>query len=160
MYIRLTILKQLPILNFENVDNNLKKLIVNSVLELTYTAYDMKLFAEEVCAELYSQANRQGGFQLDPFFWDECRRFLIRCELDAAYFHLYGVEREDVDYIMETFPIVKKKDERKYGEYRTKRVILECYDAMAKAMKTGRPYQTILDPPPADPSIAHPAKET
>jgi len=56
---------------------------------------------------------------------------------------------------METFPIVKRKDEQKYGEYRTKLVILECYDAMAEAMKTGRPYQTILDPPPADPRVAH-----
>ena len=63
---------------------------------------------------------------------------------------MYGINREDVDYIMETFPIVKRKDAKKYGEYRTKRVILECYDAMAEAIKTGRPYQTILDPPPAD----------
>ena len=46
-------------------------------------------------------------------------------------------------------------DEQKYGEYRTKRVILECYDGMAEAMKTGRPYQTILDPPPADPRVTH-----
>jgi len=60
-----------------------------------------------------------------------------------------------VDYIMETFPIVKRKDEQKYGEYRTKRVILECYDAMENAIRTGRPYQTILDPPPADPRVAH-----
>ena len=49
------------------------------------------------------------------------------------------------------------KDEQKYGEYRTKRVILECYDAMAEAIKTGWPYQTILDPPPADPRVAHPS---
>ena len=41
-------------------------------------------------------------------------------------------------------------------EYRTDRVILECHDAMAEAMRTGRPYQTILDPPPADPRVAHP----
>ncbi len=41
------------------------------------------------------------------------------------------------------------------GEYLTKRVILECYDAMAEAMKSGRSYQTILDPPPADPCLAH-----
>jgi len=60
---------------------------------------------------------------------------------------------------METFPIVKRKDEQKYGEYRTKRVILECYDAMADAMKTGRSYQTILDPPPADHRLAHSPKE-
>jgi hypothetical protein len=66
--------------------------------------------------------------------WDEERRFQLRCELDAAFFHLYGVERDDVDYIMETFPIVKRKDEQRYGEYRTKRVILELYDQYAAAM--------------------------
>ena len=53
--------------------------------------------------------------------------------------------------------------EQKYCEYRTKQVILECYDAMAEAMaeamKTGRPYQTILDPSPADPRVAHSPKE-
>ena len=59
---------------------------------------------------------------------------------------------------MKTFPIVKCEDEQKYGDYRTKRVILACYDAMAEAMKTGRPYQTILDPPPADPRVANPPK--
>ena len=41
-----------------------------------------------------------------------------------------------MDYITETFHIVKRKDEQKYGEYRTKRLILECYDAMAEVMKT------------------------
>ena len=47
----------------------------------------------------------------------------MRCELDALYFHLYGIERDDVAYIMDTFPIVKRKDEAAHGEYRTKRVI-------------------------------------
>ena len=83
---------------------------------------------------------------------------MLRCELDAAYFHLYGIQRNDVDYIMETFPIVKRKDEQQYGEYRTKRVILEIYDAMAEAIKSGESYQTRLDPPPADPCVAHPPK--
>ena len=41
---------------------------------------------------------------------------------------------------------------------RTKRVILECYDAMAEVMKTGRAYKTIIDPPPADPRVIHPLK--
>ena len=31
----------------------------------------------------------------------------MRAEVDAAFFHLYGIERDDVDYIMETFPVVK-----------------------------------------------------
>ncbi|MGC4122842.1 MAG: hypothetical protein QM765_51375 [Myxococcales bacterium] len=57
---------------------------------------------------------------------------------------------------MDTFPIVRKNDDKAHGEYRTKRVILEVYDAMAEAARTGKPYQTRLDPPPADPRVAHP----
>ncbi|MFW0786138.1 DNA methyltransferase [Gordonia sp. CPCC 206044] len=72
---------------------------------------------------------------------DDHRRAL-RAELDAACFHLYGIERYDVDYIMNTFPIVKRKDEAEFGEYRTKRLILEIYDAMTEAEATGRPYQS------------------
>jgi hypothetical protein len=47
---------------------------------------------------------------------------------------------------METFPIVKRKDEAAYGEYRTKRLILESYDAMAEAIASGRPFLSRLDP--------------
>lgn len=136
------------------------------LLELTYTAWHLELYA------------RDCGYYGPPFRWNEKRRRLIRCELDAAFFHLYlgreeewqekgspklleyfPIPRDAVDYVMETFPIVKRRDEDKYGEYRTKRVILECYDAMAEAMRTGRPYQTILDPPPADPRLAHPPRD-
>jgi len=112
--------------------------IAPRVLELTYTAYDLRGFAEDC------------GYSGEPFRWDEARRFLLRCELDAAYFHLYGIAREDVDYILDTFPIVRRKDEARHGEYRTKRMILEIYDEMQQAMTTGQPYQTRLDPPPAN----------
>jgi hypothetical protein len=80
---------------------------------------------------------------------------LLRCELDAAFFHLYGIGREDADYIMETFPIVRDNDEDAHGEYRTKRVILEIYDRIQDAIDAGVSYQTVLDPPPADPRVAH-----
>ena len=118
------------------------------ILELTYTTWDLQPFAQDC------------GYDGPPFRWDEERRFLLRCELDAAYFHLYGIARDDVDYIMDTFPIVKRKDEAAHGEYRTKRVILEIYDAMQQAIESGEPYQTLLDPPPADPRVAHPPRET
>jgi len=111
--------------------------ITRRVLELSYTAVDLKGFAEEL------------GYVDEPFAWDESRRFLLRCELDAAFFHLYGIAREDVDYIMETFPIVRRRDGLAHGEYRTKRVILELYDAMERAAGGGEPYRTPLDPPPA-----------
>ena len=65
-----------------------------------------------------------------------------------------------MDYIMETFPIVKRKDEKQYGEYRTKRVILEIYDEMRRAMETGVPYRTRLEPLPADPTVAHVPRES
>jgi len=73
---------------------------------------------------------------------------LLQFELDAAFLHLYGVSRDDARYLLETFSIVRRKDEARYGEYRTMRLILEVYDAMAKATETGEPYQTVLDPPP------------
>lgn len=57
--------------------------------------------------------------------------------------------------MMETFPIVKRRDEQRYREYRTKRVILEIYGAMQQAMETGEPYKTRLEPPPADRAVAH-----
>ncbi|MBU3749524.1 MAG: hypothetical protein FGM52_03590 [Mycobacterium sp.] len=77
--------------------------------------------------------------------WVGVDRDSIRAELDAAFFHLYGIERNDVDYIMETFPIVKRKDIAEHGEYRTKRMILEIYDAMAEAEKCGVPYRSPFD---------------
>ncbi|WP_068396372.1 Eco57I restriction-modification methylase domain-containing protein [Kribbia dieselivorans] len=55
----------------------------------------------------------------------------LRAELDALMFHLFGVSRADADYIMETFPIVKRNDMKAYGEYRTKRLVLDAYDRLA-----------------------------
>jgi len=132
------------------------------VLELTYTTWDLKPFAKDC------------GYNGSPFIWDDERRFQIRCELDAAFFHLYLGTEEDwkeegtpalldhfptprhaVDYIMDTFPITKRKEEQKHGEYHTKNQILEIYDKITGSVRTGHSYQTILNPPPADPSVAH-----
>jgi hypothetical protein len=116
------------------------------VLELTYTAWDLEPFA------------RDCGYEGPPFRWDEARRFLLRCELDAAFFHLYGINRDDTAYILDTFPIVKRKDIAAHGSYRTQETILKIYDALAEAQRTSQPYQTLLNPPPADPAVAHPPK--
>src|SRR5712691_2698075 len=53
---------------------------------------------------------------------------------NTACFHLYGIERAHVDDMLETFPIVKRKDEQAHGKYRTKRVLLDIYDAMQQAI--------------------------
>lgn len=146
------IIKQLPVSNPIDINKSTLSFVVPRVIELVYTAYDIKPFAEDC------------GYDGLPFKWDENRRFIIRCELDAAFFHLYGIARDDVDYIMETFPIVKRKDEASYGTYRTKEKILEIYDKMAQVSvenAAGLPsdreatvYQTRLDPPPGPPMDA------
>jgi hypothetical protein len=84
--------------------------------------------------------------------WDPARRELIRAELDAAMFHVYGLSREDADFVMETFSTLKRKNEATHGEYRTKRIILEIYDAMQRAVDSGVPYEPIVDLPPLETS--------
>ncbi len=116
------------------------------VLELIWTADDMSDFATDC------------GDEGEPFRWDSDRRAALRVELDAHMFHLYKLSRSDVDYIMDTFPIVKRKDEAAYGEYRTKRLILEAYDAMQLALDTDVPYTSTLNPPPGQ-GPRHPARE-
>lgn len=83
---------------------------------------------------------------------------MMRCELDALFFHLHDVARDAASDVMDAFPIVRRRDEEQSGEYLTKRVILEIYDEIADAMRTGQPYRTRLDPPPAEPRVAHIAK--
>jgi hypothetical protein len=132
--------KQTPVPGPSDADTNF---LAPRVLELTYTATDLAGFAADL------------GYSEPPFRWDPERRALIRAELDAAMFRVYGVQRDDVDYIMETFPIVKRRDEDRFGEYRTKRLILERYDAIVAADAAGVLYETPLDPPPGDPRAAH-----
>jgi hypothetical protein len=151
------VVKQLPAVLPNMITSAFQINICNAVLELTYTAYDMKPFAEDVWKELHPDPTLRPPLP-EPFCWDEERRFKIRCELDALYFHLYGINRDDADYILETFPSVKRKDIARYGEYRTKNLILEIYDAMQRAKETGQPYQTVLDPPSVDPWVTHPLK--
>ena len=53
------------------------------------------------------------------------------------------------------FPIVRRRDEEKHGgDYRTKRVILEIYDEMLRATRTGETYRSRLTPPPRPQSAA------
>ncbi|MFI9415589.1 Eco57I restriction-modification methylase domain-containing protein [Streptomyces werraensis] len=117
--------------------------ITPRILELCYTAQDIMPFARDL------------GENGPSFRWDETRRQIIRAELDSLFFHLYGVTREDADYILDTFPIVRRKDEAKYGTYRTKELILAEYDRMAAAGLTlgnplvdGENYTSTLTPPP------------
>ena len=112
-------LKQLPVIPPRCYSPPLLDFIRPRVLELTYTAWDLQPFARDL------------GYAGPPFVFDAERRFWLRCELDALYFHLYGISRDDAAYILDSFPIVKRKDEAAYGDYRSQRVILQLYDELA-----------------------------
>ena len=124
------IVKQLPFLSPGVYTPADRQYIVPRVVELTYTAYDLKPFAEDM------------GYHGEPFRWDEDRRALLRAELDAYYARLYGLTRDELRYILdpkdvygpdfpgETFRVLKEKEERLYGEYRTRRLVLEAWDRM------------------------------
>jgi hypothetical protein len=106
----------------------------HACLELTYTSHDMTGFAMDA------------GYSGPPFRWDPERRAILRAELDAAFFHLYGLDADDTAYILDTFPVLRDKEVRQFGEYRTRRLVLERYAALATAIATRTPY---LPPLPA-----------
>lgn len=124
------IVKQLPIIPPDWYTTEDIEYISSRVLELVYTAYDMKPFAEDM------------GYHGEPFVWDEDRRAKLRAELDAKYAKLYGLTRDELRYILdpadvygedfpsETFRVLKNNEMKKYGEYRTRRLVLEAWDSM------------------------------
>jgi hypothetical protein len=150
--------------------------LASRALELTFTGWDLATFGSECgwdgppfrwneerrfqmqCEldaaffRLYLPADKHGDWH-SAVKSDGCSSDEVGQRLQELRRH-FPTPRDAVDYIMDTFPIVRRKDEGRYGEYRTKRVILEIYDAMQAAVCTGQPYQTVLDPPPGPPVAA------
>ncbi len=126
------IVKQLPVLPPERYleeawpGKRYAELVVPLVLELTYTADDMRGFALDL------------GYEGAPFVWDEERRHCLKCELDAIFAHMYGFDRADLGYILDapppgaTFPTLKRNEMKEFGEYRTKRYVLEAFDWLVR----------------------------
>ncbi|MCX4390539.1 N-6 DNA methylase [Micromonospora peucetia] len=92
------VIKQLPALPPELLSIH-SSFLEPRILELVYTAHDMAFFARDI------------GDDGAPFRWNEERRAVIRAELDGLFFHLYGIARDDVNYIMNTFTVLRRKDE-------------------------------------------------
>lgn len=123
-------LKQFPVLPPAFYTVQRLDFIVPRVLELTYTSHSLAPFARDL------------GYDGPPFGWDEDRRALLRAELDAFYARAYGLDRDELRYILdpadvkgpdypsETFRVLKEKEIRQHGEYRTRRLVLEAWDRM------------------------------
>ena len=119
----LTSLEQLPVIAPGDYDRRFgettaRELVRDHVLRLTYTAHDMAPFARDL------------GYDGPPFTWDEEERRHLRARLDALYFHLYGLDRDDAEYVMGTFCIVRKQDEKEFGSYRTRDLVLAYMNAL------------------------------
>ena len=118
------LLEQLPVIAPADYDlqfgnKTARDLVRDHVLRLTYTAHDMAPFARDL------------GYDGSPFIWDEEERRHLRARLDALYFHLYGLSREDAAYVLSTFPIVQREDDATFGKYRTRDLILSYMNALA-----------------------------
>lgn len=150
MNIKFFVLEQVPVLTPEKLAHEALWLgtkpvdwLTPRLLELCYTNVELEAFARDL------------GFEGEPFTWGVDRRPLIQAEIDAAILHLYGLSREQVDWVLDSFTVLRKYEERDHGEFRTKRLVLTAYDAMAEARASGTVYQTTLSPPPADTSLCH-----
>jgi hypothetical protein len=63
--------------------------------------------------------------------WDEADRAELMAELDAAYFHLYGIDRDDAEYILSTFKGIHDDRPLVTGGESTAQLILNKYDEFA-----------------------------
>jgi hypothetical protein len=176
-HLTFNVLNQLPVLPPQTYNRADTEFITSRVIDLVYTAWDIKPFADDVWRgadeNLRDLIRRQweenkaatgghewnppewadiaeDGIPLPPFKWDEERRAQIRAELDAYYALLYGLTRDELRYILdpkdvygpdfpgETFRVLKEKEEKRFGEYRTRRLVLEAYDRLAKDFELRR----------------------
>lgn len=139
------IVKQLPVLRPEQIDEVNQWQLVKRVAELTYFNHDMDEFAKDLSAELSQEQNEELGNRLikqEPWVFDEPRRAQLQAEIDAIVAKLYGLNDEELRYILdpedifgagcihETFRVLKNNEIKEFGEYRTKRLVLEAWDKL------------------------------
>ena len=138
----ISFVKQFPILSPEQIPESIRPAIIHRVAELCYFNHDLDGWATELYEELTDELKLelpQLGEQ-QPWVYNPERRALLQAELDAIFAHLYGLSTEDLRYILdpedvcgegcinETFRVLKSNEIRQYGEYRTKRLVLEAWN--------------------------------
>ncbi len=132
VHLNFFIVEQLPFLPPDAYDDRcpwqppqkLEKWISDRVLKLSCTADDMRALGE-AC-----------GMKNPVHKWKPTERATLLAELDAAYFLLYGIKRDDVEYILSTFTGTRRRDETETGTFRTSELVLHAYDDLAGACST------------------------
>lgn len=154
--------KQFPVLPPHYYEEERMDFVLSRVLELSYTSNSMAAFARDL------------GYEGPPFAWDDERRATLRAELDAWYACAYGLSRDELRYILdpadvmgpdypsETFRVLKKNELRKFGEYRTQRLILAAWERMERGeLQKPEPYQrSLITSPPARAPFLRPTEIT
>lgn len=137
------IIRQVPLLNIDKMTSKDFDFLMPKLLELLYVTHDLRQFAKAL------------GHSGDPFPFDPVRRRQLRCELDAYYAKLYGLSRDELRYILdpadvmgdeypsETFRVLKNKELREFGEYRTQRLVLEAWDNLYKEYSPAEDHHDI-----------------
>ena len=141
-HVSISFVKQFPVLTPDQIPSTMQWQIVKRVAELCYFNHDMDGWAselwEEMSEEQRSELPQLGAHQ--PWVYNPERRAILQAELDAIFAHLYGLNTEDLRYILdpedicgkgcinETFRVLKDNEIRQYGEYRTKRLVLEAWN--------------------------------
>ena len=138
----LFIMKQQPVLTSDQIPSATQWKIVKRVAELCYFNHDM----DDWASELWEKMNEEQRAELpqlgaqQPWIYNPERKAILQAELDAIFAHLYGLNTEDLRYILdpedvcgkgcinETFRVLKDNEQRQYGEYRTKRLVLEAWN--------------------------------
>jgi N-6 DNA Methylase len=140
------IAQQLPVLPPSIFSSDDLGFVSPRVLELTYTSHGMKAWAEDL------------GYSGQPFAWNEDRRIQLRAELDAFFARKYGLTAEDLQYVLdptkatdadypsETFRVLKEREIRHYGEYRTERLVLDVWQRMEGRQPDALPASVQLPP--------------
>lgn len=134
--------KQFPVLTPDQIPSAMQWQIVKRVAELCYFNHDMDGWASELWDEMNEEQRAelpQLGAQ-QPWIYNPERRAILQAELDAIFAHLYGLNTEELRYILdpedvcgkgcinETFRVLKDNEIRQYGEYRTKRLVLKAWN--------------------------------
>ena len=135
-------IKQFPVLPPGAYSTEQLQAIVPRVVELIYTSNDITSFYLDVVQVCSIADTRSGPDRGQPWRWNPERRAILRAELDAIYAHMYGMSREDLQYILdpsevmgadypsESFRVLKDKEIRHFGEYRTQRLVLEAWEKL------------------------------
>jgi hypothetical protein len=67
--------------------------------------------------------------------YHEANALYVTKAIDAAFFLLYGIERNDVEYILSTFAGIRKESESMFEDTSTAERVLSFYDKLKSAFK-------------------------